>query len=86
MRKSERKRKAKLERIYLTDTQKELLRIIYEKDKRLQQKDLLELTGFSKSKISRNLTPLVEKGLVIKEKWGREFIVEITEAGKKVVE
>ncbi len=84
MRRREKLSLSRMEMIYLTDNQKLLLKILYEKDKKMQQKELLELTGFTKSKISRNLTPLLDKGLIVKEKWGREYIVYITEDGKTV--
>ena len=85
MRRRENNKINDIERIYLSENQKFLLNLIREKERKLQQKELLELTGFSKTKISRNLAPLEEKGLIVKEKWGREFIVFITEKGKRVV-
>ena len=75
----------RIEMVYLTDNQKLLLKILNEKDKKMQQKELQKLTGFTKTTISRNLTPLIEKGLAVKEKWGREYIVRITVDGKKVL-
>ena len=77
--------RSRMEMVYLSDNQKLLLKILDEKDMKIQQKELQNLTGFTKSKISRNLTPLIEKGLVEKEKWGREYIVRITTDGKKVL-
>ena len=85
MKRREKMSNRRMEMVYLTDNQKLLLKILYEADKKVQQKELLSLTRFTKSKISRNLTPLLEKGLIVKEKWGREFIVYITEEGKKVL-
>ena len=85
MRRREKMKINDIEMVYLSENQKMLLKVIGEKEKRLQQKELLEVTGFSKTKISRNLAPLEEKGLIVKEKWGREFIVFITEKGKRVI-
>jgi predicted transcriptional regulator len=73
-------------KIFLTEDQKTLLRLIIEADGKVTQKQLIEKTGFSKSKISRNLTPLRHNELITKERWGREYKVFITDKGRKVIE
>lgn len=85
MRMRETKIYSELEKVYITDNQKILLGLINEKDGKTTQKELVEITGFTKSKISRNLTPLEEKGLISREKWGREYKVYITATGKKLI-
>ena len=75
-----------LEKIYLTKNQQLLLKIIEEKQGKTTQQEIIAITNFSKSKVSRNLTPLEENGLVVKEKWGREYKVSITKKGMKVAE
>ena len=70
----------------LSENQLELLRIILGNNGKVSQKSLCELTGFSKSKISRNIVPLEERGLLRREKWGRTYVVYITDSGKKVIE
>ncbi len=69
----------------LNDTQKEILKTLFEKDNKVSQNELVEYTGYSKSKISRNLHPLESQSLIEREKWGRTYIVRLTEDGKKVV-
>jgi len=86
MRKREKRSVEMLGKIFLTDDQKLILRIIIENEGKITQKELIEHTQFSKSKISRNLFPLEEYDLIKKEKWGREFKVYITEAGEKILE
>lgn len=86
MRKREKRSVEMLGKIFLTEDQKLILRIIIENEGKITQKELIEHTQFSKSKISRNLFPLEEYGLLKKEKWGREFKVHITEAGEKILE
>ena len=77
---------AEVEQIYLTKNQEMLLKIIEEKHGKITQQQLIITSKFTKSKVSRNLTPLEENGLIIKEKWGREFKVNLTKKGEKVAE
>ena len=72
--------------IFLTQDQKLMLNLIVKSEGKITQKELIEKTGFTKSKISRNLTPLENNELISKERWGREYRVFITERGKKVIE
>ncbi len=71
--------------IYLTDDQKEILTIVVENEGKIIQGDLIRISGFSKSKISRNLTPLEANGFINRERWGRESKIFLTDKGKKVL-
>ena len=73
-------------KIFLNEDQKTLLNLIIQAEGYITQKQLIEKTGFSKSKISRNLTPLEHNELITKERWGREYKVFITDKGRKVIE
>ena len=76
----------KLGEVFLTDIQRKLLGIIIEKGGKITQKELVTLTEFSKSKVSRNLSPLEENGFITKQKWGNQYRVYITNLGRKVIE
>ena len=82
----EKKAIRKIGRTLLTETQKTLIKIIYDNKGKVSQKDLCEMTGFSKSKVSRNLVPLEMRGLVERETWGRTYIVRLTDDGRTVIE
>jgi uncharacterized membrane protein len=86
MRRRENRAKKAVGRIYLTDDQQLILKLIYQNEGRISQKELINLTDYSKAKISRNLTTLEDLEMVTKEKWGREFRVYITKEGSRVVE
>ena len=75
-----------IEKIYLTKNQQLLLKLIHEKQGKITQQEIIQFTNFSKSKVSRNLTPLEENGLIVKEKWGREYKVSMTKKGLKVAQ
>ncbi|MHA1201121.1 MAG: helix-turn-helix transcriptional regulator [Candidatus Heimdallarchaeaceae archaeon] len=85
MRKRQKKAMKKIGKIFLSKDQKLLLNLIYENDGKISQQQLINITNFTKSKISRNLTPLEDFGLIEKEKWGREYRVFLTETGKKMI-
>ncbi len=70
----------------LAKDQKELIRIVFEHKGKISQKQLCDVTGYSKSKISRNLVPLEKRGLITREKWGRTYVVHLTETGRTVVD
>ncbi|NHJ39333.1 MAG: winged helix-turn-helix transcriptional regulator, partial [Asgard group archaeon] len=72
--------------LFLNESQKILLKTILEKEGRISQSDLCRKTGFSRSKTSRNLISLEEQGFIIKERWGKNAIIEITKTGKQVIE
>ncbi|MCG3222084.1 MAG: hypothetical protein H7641_11970 [Candidatus Heimdallarchaeota archaeon] len=71
---------------FLADDQKLLLKILVEAEGKITQKEIIEKTGFTKSKTSRNLVPLEQNNLITKERWGREYKILITEKGKKIIE
>ena len=72
--------------IYLSKDQKELLKLIHDQGGKQTQKELVTITGLSKSKISRDLNLLEEKGFVRKQRWGKQYRVYLTETGEKVIE
>ncbi|MFW9853271.1 MAG: helix-turn-helix transcriptional regulator [Candidatus Thorarchaeota archaeon] len=86
MKRRQKKVVKKLATVFLSDTQKTLLKLILENDGKILQKELCVKTGFTKSRISRNITPLVEQKLVKRDKWGRNYVLTLTEEGKKVIE
>ena len=86
MRRREKKSVKKLGEIFLNEDQKVLLKLIQEAEGSITQKEFLKLTGHTKSKISRNLIPLEKQGLIRKTKWGREYKVYITKAGRMVID
>ena len=84
MRRGSSKLKEEIEKIYLTKNQQLLLKLIDENQGKITQQELIMITDFTKSKVSRNLTPLEENGLISKEKWGREYKVYLTKKGSKL--
>ena len=82
----EKKAMKKIGMTLLTENQKDLIKIIYDRHGKVSQKDLCDVTGFSKSKISRNLVPLELRGLIKREKWGRTYVIYLTDDGKTVIE
>jgi DNA-binding MarR family transcriptional regulator len=86
MRRGSSRLEEEIEKIYLTKNQQILLKLINEKEGKMTQQDIVKITNFTKSKVSRNLTPLEENGLIAKEKWGREYKVRLTKKGQKVVQ
>ena len=85
MRRKEKSRMIEIEKIFLSENQQLILKLIDENGGRLLQKEVIELSGFTKSRVSRNLNILEERQLIIKERWGRGYKCFITETGKKVV-
>ena len=86
MKRRESKAIERIGKIFLSDDQKFILKTILNNEGTITQKELIESTNFTKSKISRNLFPLEEYGLIQKEKWGREYKCWLTEMGRKVIE
>ena len=82
----EKRAKKQLGLSLLDDNQKELIKIIYEHNGKISQKEMCSVTGFSKSKISRNLIPLEKRGLIYRERWGRTYVIHLTKEGKTVIE
>ncbi|MCE7741421.1 MAG: winged helix DNA-binding protein, partial [Candidatus Heimdallarchaeota archaeon] len=86
MRRREKKVVKEISTIYLSDTQKIILKLISENNGKMLQKELCAETGFTKSRISRNITPLVEQGLLQRDRWGRNYVIRLTDSGRKVIE
>ncbi|MFW9852198.1 MAG: helix-turn-helix transcriptional regulator [Candidatus Thorarchaeota archaeon] len=82
----EKKAMKKMGATLLTENQRTLIRIVYERKGKVSQKELCDITGYSKSKISRNLVPLEEKGLIRRDKFGRTYVVYLTDDGIAVIE
>jgi uncharacterized membrane protein len=82
----EKKAMKKMGATLLTENQRSLIRIVYERKGKVSQKELCDITGYSKSKISRNLVPLEEKGLIRRDKFGRTYVVYLTDDGIAVIE
>jgi uncharacterized membrane protein len=85
MRKKQKKSIKKLGDIFLSDVQKQFLKIIIENGGKISQKELSSLTGYSKNRVSRNLISLEQQKLITREKWGRNYRVHITETGARVI-
>ena len=86
MRRREKKVVKQISTIYLSETQKTLLHLILENNGRMLQKEICAETGFTKSRVSRNITPLIEQGLIERDQWGRNYVIKLTESGRKVIE
>jgi len=86
MRKREEKAMKEMGKIFLTETEKMILKLIYENGGKITQGELSSLTGFTKTKVSRNLISLEKHELIIREKWGRNYRIFISDMGQKVVE
>jgi uncharacterized membrane protein len=86
MSKREEKTLKEIGKIFLTETEKMILKLIYENGGKITQGELSSLTGFTKTKVSRNLISLEKQELITREKWGRNYRVYISDMGQKVVE
>ncbi len=71
--------------IFLNESQKILLKAIDESEGKIAQKDLMNKTGFTRSKTSRNLISLEQHEFVTKEKWGRNSLIKITKKGERMI-
>ena len=56
---------------YLTDQQR-IIRLLSENDGKMWQRTLIDETGWSPSKMSRRLSEMEEKGLIVRKPIGRE--------------
>ncbi|MFW9852828.1 MAG: helix-turn-helix transcriptional regulator [Candidatus Thorarchaeota archaeon] len=81
-----RKEMKKIGEVFLSDTEKELLKIIIKNNGKISQRNLCTLTCYTKAKVSRNLISLEKQNLITREKWGRNYQVYVTDVGKKVIE
>jgi uncharacterized membrane protein len=86
MRKKEEKTLKEIGKIFLSDTEKMMLKLIRDEGGKTTQKNLCSLTGFTKTKVSRNLISLEKQSLITRERWGRNYQVFISDTGKKVIE
>jgi len=86
MKRREKKTVKEIGTAFLNETQKILLRSIYESGGKIIQRELSRKTGFTRSKTSRNLIYLEQQGMVKRERWGRNTIIRITKTGEKVIE
>jgi uncharacterized membrane protein len=86
MRRRERKTVKEIGTIFLNESQKMLLKNIYESGGKILQRELAKKTGFTRSKTSRNLISLEQHGMIKRERWGRNTIIRITKTGEKVIE
>ena len=65
----------------LEDDEQKIIDLIDEGKGKLKQQDLPRLTGFSRPKVSREVTELIGRGIVEKEKKGKTYVLKM---GKKV--
>ena len=86
MRKKEAKSVKELGKIFLSENEKLILKLICDYNGKVSQGKLSSLTGFTRTKVSRNLISLEKQELIVREKWGRNYQVYITDMGKKVIE
>lgn len=86
MKKKDKKTARKIGAIFLNESQRIILKTIIDKGGKISQSEMCRKTGFTQSKVSRNLSSLEEQGLVIKEKWGRNALIHITKTGEKVID
>ena len=86
VRKKEEKTMKDIGKIFLSETEKMILKLISENGGKVTQAELSTITGFTKTKISRNLISLENQELIVREKWGKNYRVYISEMGQKVVE
>ncbi len=73
-------------KVFLSDSEKLLLKLIVQNEGKVSQRNLCTSTGYTKAKVSRNLISLEKQDLITREKWGRNYQVYITDLGKKVIE
>ena len=85
-RRKDQKNVRKIGDMFLTDVQKTLLRLIYEKGGKITQTELCKITGYTRTRVSRNLISLEQQELIRREKWGRNFQVYLLDLGRKVIE
>ncbi|AKG92479.1 Winged helix DNA-binding domain [Geoglobus ahangari] len=68
----------------LTFLEFKFLRLIF--SGRKSQKELVELTGMTKGTVSKVLSSLEERGLIVRVRKGKGFEVEVTESGRRLME
>lgn len=85
MRKRESRAMRKIGEMFLSDVQKDFLKIMVENEGKISQKELITKTGYTKTRVSRNLISMEQQGLIRREKWGRNYRIYITETGERVI-
>lgn len=85
-RRKDQKNVKKIGDMFLTDVQKQLLRLINEKGGKITQTELCKITGYTRTRVSRNLISLEQQELIRREKWGRNFQVYLSDLGRRVIE
>ena len=68
----------------LTFLEFKFLRLVH--SGRRTQKELVELTGMTKGTVSKAISSLEEKGLIVRVRRGKGFEVEVTEQGRELME
>ncbi|WP_457590428.1 MarR family winged helix-turn-helix transcriptional regulator [Geoglobus sp.] len=68
----------------LTFLEFKFLRLVH--SGRRTQKELVELTGMTKGTVSKVISSLEEKGLIVRVRRGKGFEVEVTEQGRELME
>lgn len=68
----------------LTFLEFKFLRLVH--SGRRTQKELVELTGMTKGTVSKAISSLEEKGLIVRVRRGKGFEVEVTEQGRALME
>lgn len=85
-RRKDQKNVKKIGDMFLSDVQKQLLRLIHSKGGKLSQTELCKITSYTRTRVSRNLISLEQQELIKREKWGKNFQIYLTDMGKKVIE
>ena len=85
-RRKDQKNAKKIGDLFLTDVQKQLLKQIHIKGGKLSQAELCKITGYTRTRVSRNLISLEQQGLIKREKWGKNFQLYLEDLGRKVIE
>jgi len=70
---------------FFTVDERKVIEIVMEKGE-VSQEELPELTGFSKPKISRLLKDLVDRKVVERKKFGKTYLVKLTDKFKSHLE
>lgn len=75
-----RRNRESLDSVYpdLSEDEREIVELLEENDGRMLQKDVVDLSDYSKAKISGLVSQLVDKGIVEKEKEGRSNSLKIS--------
>ena len=64
---------------FLTDQQR-IIRLLSENEGKMWQRGLIKGTGWSPSKMSRRLSEMEDKGLIVRKQIGREKLITVPES------